>query len=202
VAVLTFYTLTNTFILGLRASPEAVAYFSAAHRVIVAFRTLVGPIATSIYPHITHKATVSETEAVAFVRRYRYIVAAPFFALSLGLYAAAPLIVALLFGPKYQESIHLMRIMVLSPFLLMLANFYTAFYMLPFGYEKQWRNMIVAAAALNFAVLAPLLLTVRATTAVAITTTVVDVFNLVISWWFFSAKSHFAGARDPVPHRR
>ena len=62
-AALSLTTSTNMFILGWIATKEEVAYFGQAQRIIVALRGLVAPMSMAIYPHISHKASVSKKAA-------------------------------------------------------------------------------------------------------------------------------------------
>ncbi len=194
---------TNIFILGQIASSTAeVAYYTNATRLIVAMRMLVNPVVTALYPHISHLASKSTGGAIAFLRKYSLLMALPFLVMSIVTFAFAPLIVHKLFGTKfdYTPSIMLLRILSPQPFLLALSHSYATYYMLAFGFEKQWSRIILQATVLNFAILGVLIwgLHIRPITAMSIVATVLDFFVLGSSYYFFrvnTAKSH----PEPVP---
>jgi PST family polysaccharide transporter len=146
---------------------------------------LVTPIVTALYPHISHMAVASGQNAVAFLRKYALILAAPFFAGSLILFVGAPLIIHIVYSAKYDPSILLLRIMAFSPFLLVFQMMYSTFYMLAFGYEKEWSRIIMQSTVLNFVVLIPLIFSIWPPAAVSITGMVVDIFAAAATYRFF-----------------
>ncbi len=189
---------TNVFILGQIASSTAeVAYYTNATRLIVAMRMLVNPVVTALYPHISHLAAKSSGGAIAFLRKYSLLMALPFLLMSIVTFAFAPFIVHKLFGTKfdYTPSILLLRILSFQPFLLALSHSYATYYMLAFGFEKQWSRIILQSTVLNFGLLGILIwvLHVRPITAMSIVGTVLDCFILGSSYYFFrtnTAKTH------------
>ncbi len=184
-AALTLSSSTNIFILGLRSGPKDVAYYVAPYRLVVSVRMLVSPVVTALYPHISQMAFSSRENAIAFLRKYALILAAPFFLASVMLFAGASPIIRIVCGPKYIPAIALMRIMAFSPFLLALQHAYSTFYMLAFGYEKEWSRVVLQAAALNFIVLLPLIYLIWPPTALSITSIVLDVFTVGATYAFY-----------------
>jgi PST family polysaccharide transporter len=189
---------TNVFILGqITSSTAEVAYYTNANRLIVAMRMLVTPVVTAFYPHISHMAAKSSGGAIAFLRKYSLLLALPFLLMSVVTCVFAPFIVHKLFGTKfdYTPSILLLRILAFQPFLLALSHSYATYYMLAFGFEKQWSRIILQTTALNFALLGGFiwLLHVRPITAMSMVGTLLDCFVLASSYYFFrrnTAKSH------------
>ena len=184
-AALTLTTSTNIFILGLRSGPVDVAYYTAAYRLIVAIRALVAPAVTALYPHISRMASKSHENAIAFLRKYALLLAAPFFVASVIMLAGASPITLILYGPKYVPTIPLLRILAFSPFLLAFQTIYSTFYMLAFGHEKEWSRVILQSSVLNFLLLVPLLYTIRPTTAVAVTGLMLDLFVAIVTYRFY-----------------
>jgi PST family polysaccharide transporter len=184
-AAMTLSSVTNTFILGLKSGPTDVAYYSAASRLIVAIRMLVSPLVTALYPHLSHMAVASRDEAVQFLRKYALTMASPFFAASLILFLGASPIIHILYGAKYHPAVLLLRIMSFSAFLLALQHMYSTFYMLAFGYEKEWSRVILQTAVLNFAILIPLIYLIWPPAAVSITGVVLDLFVAAVTYLFY-----------------
>lgn len=186
----TTYTSTNLVLLGLVAPPATLAYFFNAFRVTVAIRSLVSPLVTAVYPHISYIANRSGRDAARFLRRYALLLSAPFFLVSLGLFIFAPLLVRIVFGPKYAYTAVLLRIMAPGPFVFALSHCYSTYFMLAFGYHKQWSRLILQTAIVNFAALGPLLLLMSPPAAFAMAGVTVDVFAFSMSYFFYRKHVH------------
>jgi PST family polysaccharide transporter len=184
-AAMTLSSSTNVFLLGLKSGPTDVAYYSAAYRLIVAIRMLVSPLVTAIYPHISHMAVASREDAVTFLRKYGLVMAAPFLAASVILFLGASPIIHLLYSAKYDPAVPLLRIMAFGAFLLAVQHVYSTFYMLAFGYEKEWSRVILQTAVLNFAILIPLIYLIWPPIAVSITSIALDLFVAGVTYLFF-----------------
>ncbi len=181
---------TNIFLLELRAGATDVAYYMASYRIVVALRALVDPVKTAIYPHISHMASRSKQDAIQFLRKYGLLLASPFLLASLFLLAFAPLIIRLLYGVKYAPAVSVMRLLAFSPFLLALQHNYSTFFMLAFGYEKQWSRIILFMTALNFAILIPSLYLTWPPVAVAQAGLICDVVVTIITYQFYRSHSN------------
>jgi PST family polysaccharide transporter len=184
-AAMTLYGSTNVFLLGLFSNNTEVGHFSGAWRVIVALRMLVAPLVTAIYPHISRVAANSQADGVRFLRRWAMVLSAPFFAGGVVLFVTAPWLVPLLLGPKYHASIRLIQIMAFSPCLCSIANCYATYYMLAFGYDKQWSKIVMGGILVNLAVLLPLFALTEPAQAVAWTSTVLDIYVAAAAYWFY-----------------
>ena len=175
---------TNVFLLNMRSGPADVAYYSAAYRLIVALRMLVSPVVTAIYPHISHMAFSSRSNAVAFLKKYSLVLAGPFLAAGIVLILTAPLIIRF-YGQKYLPAAVLLQVLAMSPFLLALQNSYSTFFMLGFGYEKEYSRIVLRATLLNFLLVVPLLFLVWPPLAVCITGISVEIFMTLASYLFY-----------------
>jgi O-antigen/teichoic acid export membrane protein len=98
--------------------------------------------------------------------------------------------VKILFGAKYAYTAVLLRIMAPGPFLFALSHCYSTYFMLAFGYQKQWSRLILWTAIVNFAVLGPFLLLVSAPAAFALTGVAVDAFAFAMSYLFYRRHVH------------
>lgn len=185
VAALSIASVTDVFILGLKATATDVAYYIAVYRIIWAARLLIQPVVTAVYPYISHMAVNSRDNAVAFLKKYTLVLAAPFFFGSIILFVAAPVFIPLFYSAKYAPAVVLMQIMAFTPFLFALQHCYSTFYMLAFGYEKQWSRVILITTALNFAMLIPLLYTIWPPEALAITNLCMNALVAAIEYVFY-----------------
>lgn len=190
-AAFTLSSSTSIFLLGLRSGPADVAYYIAAYRLVVAIRALVDPVKTAIYPHISHMAANSKQDAVAFLKRYSLVLASPFLAVSLVLLAGAPLIVRLLYSPKYAPTVLLLQIQAMSPFLLAFQHNYSTFFMLAFGYDKAFSRLVLQMTVLNFVILIPGIYLLWPPLAVSITGLILDSFMAVMTYLFYRKHSAF-----------
>ncbi len=188
-AAFTLSSSTSIFLLGLRSGPADVAYYIAAYRLVVAIRALVDPVKTAIYPHISHMAATSKQDAVAFLRKYSLLLASPFLAVSLTLLAFAPLIVKILYSPKYAPTVLLLQIQAMSPFLLAFQHNYSTFFMLAFGYDKAFSRLVLQMTVLNFIILIPSIYLMWPPLAVSITGLILDTFMAVMTYLFYRKHS-------------
>jgi PST family polysaccharide transporter len=186
----TTYTSTNLVLLGLMAPASTLALYFNAFRVTVAIRSLVSPIVTAVYPHVSQVAHRSGKEGARFLRRYAILLSLPFLLVSLGLFIGAPFLVKIVFGPKYAYTAVLLRIMSPGPVLYALSHCYSTYFMLAFGYQKQWSRLILATAIANFALLGPFLLLMSAPVAFALTGVALDAFALAMSYSFYRRHVH------------
>ena len=196
-AAFTLSSSTSIFLLGLRSGPADVAYYIAAYRLVVAIRALVDPVKTAIYPHISHMAATSRQDAVAFLRKYSLLLASPFLAVSLVLLAFAPLIIKILYSPKYAPSVLLLQIQAMSPFLLAFQHNYSTFFMLAFGFDKAFSRLVLQMTVLNFLILIPCIYLMWPPLAVSITGLILDTFMAVMTYLFYRKHSTFV--LKPVP---
>ncbi|MGA8029520.1 MAG: flippase [Bryobacteraceae bacterium] len=196
-AAMTLSSSTNVFILGLRSGPVDVAYYSAAYRLTVVIRMLVSPVVTALYPHISHMAVKSRENAIEFLRKYALLLSAPFLAASIVLLIGASPIIRILYGAKYAPAIPLLQILAFSPFLLAFQHAYSTFYMLAFGYQREWSRIIFVTAGLNFLVLIPLIYAIWPPYAVAITCVALDTFVAALTYGFYR-KTALVSPPSPV----
>lgn len=184
-AAITLYTSSNTFILYLVATPASVGFYIAAQRIIMAAKSLFTPLSTAIFPHISHLASSSREDAVVFIRKNLKRLTLPFLLMSVCLIVGAPIVIPIVFGPKYGEAIRLLQVMGPIPYVVALGTSFATYFMLGLGYRREWSRMIMQAGAINFVLLLPLLYLLAPALAVAVTGTLVEVFVLARSYVFY-----------------
>ncbi len=184
-AAMTVYTRSNTFILGLIASEAAVGAFSAAQRPIDAAKSMVFPLSTAIFPHVSRMGRDSREAVIRFIRKYAPLIVAPFAFVSLIFIAGAPFAVRLLYTHRYDSSIPLMQIMGALPLILALTAPFGVYFMLGLGYNAEWSRIAMSAGAFNFIALVPLLFFTRPEVAISITSVLVEAFVLLRTYLFY-----------------
>lgn len=197
-ASLTAMNSSNTVILGMITTPDQVGFLSAASRLITAARALTNPITTAVYPHMSRLAAQDRVEAVRVLRKQLLWTAAPFLVITIGMALFSPLAVRILYGKAYAETGVLLRIMSLTPFIHAVSMCFGTYYMLAFGYEKQWSKIITSMVVLNFVVLGVLLLVIRPVRAVALTTMLMDVYSAATCMLFFKRTAPVPGVADQL----
>jgi len=191
-------TSSNIVILRAMTTDEQVGLFAVASRLIIAARALTNPIATAVYPHMSKLAAQSPSKALQFLRRQLLWTAAPFLGITLGMLFFGPLAVRILSGPAYQESGVLLQIMSMTPFIHAVSMCFGTYYMLAFGYEKAWSKIIIGMMLLNFLVLGATLLVLRPARAVALTTSLMDLYAAGSCILFYLRTSGKLEAVPPV----
>jgi PST family polysaccharide transporter len=147
--MISLYTTSTTFILGIFANNIAVGYFAAADKIIQAVKGLYQPVSQAIYPLIGKKIHEDKQAGLAFIHKTTWVVGVGMLIISALLFLLAEPIVNQLLGKQYQNSIILLKIMAFLPFLITLSNIYGIQTMLNLGYKQAFSRILVAAAILG-----------------------------------------------------
>lgn len=185
------YTL-NVVLLGAKGYTREIGFFNAAFRICSVPRGLIAPLSTSLYSHLSYKASSEET-SIQFVKKNRNLLSLPFLAMSLGMMAVGPWLIPIVLGRKYQPAIPAFEILALGVFVLALSHVYSTYYMLPCGHDKAWARIVLIALALNTLLLWPLLWVTSASVALSLTLTSVDATATAGYWMFFRKRVRALG---------
>lgn len=143
------YTISNTFILGLLTNNTIVGYYSAAEKIIRAVQGLLSPISQSVYPYISRLVSESRERGLKFIRKVTFLIGGVSFILSLTIFIFADLIVKILLGSQYIDSIIILKILSFLPFIIALSNMFGIQTMLTFNYKKAFSNILICAGIIN-----------------------------------------------------
>jgi PST family polysaccharide transporter len=146
---ISLYTTFNTFILGLLTNSVIVGYYSAAEKIIKALQGLLTPISQTVYPHINKLVKESKEKGLKFIQKLTFLTGGFSFLLSLSIFIFADLIVKLLLGSKYVESISVLRVLAFLPFIIALSNIFGIQTMLTFNYKRAFSNILISASVIN-----------------------------------------------------
>lgn len=146
---ISLYTTSNTFILGLFTNNTIVGYYSAAEKLIRVFQSLLTPVSQTVYPHISKLAKESKETAIRFIKKLTVIVGSSSFVISTIIFVFASLIVKIILGDQYFESIKILRIFALLPFIIGLSNVFGIQTMLPLNYKNAFSNILISASLIN-----------------------------------------------------
>lgn len=149
------YTASNIVFLGLMTNNTVVGYFSGAKKIIDNITQLFSPVSQAIYPYVSKKVTESRESAIVFLKKITRLFGGSTFVLSVFILIFAPLIVRVLLGDGYEDSIVLLRVMAFLPFLIALSNVFGIQTMLTFGLHKEFSRVLISAAVLNTCLVIP-----------------------------------------------
>jgi PST family polysaccharide transporter len=190
------YSSSNTFLLGLVDTAQAVGLYSVAKKLTDATKSLVSPISAALFPRLSYLASKSARNLDVYIRRNLLAMTFPFIAITAVLMVAAPAAIHLFSGGGFAESVIILRIMAPIPCIASFAVAYSTYFMLGLGYQRECSRIIIQASAFNFVLLAPLLILFSPPVAFAITGTLVELFVLVRAYWFY--RKHRTGEEDAI----
>ena len=140
---ISLYTTSNRFILGLLVSSATLGYYAVAEDITRALQGIVSPISQAIYPYFSRIQKDDRERAKYELRKMLIFMGVLTFGLSVALVFLAPLIVGILAGPSYGESIPLLQILVFIIFAVGVNNILGTQGLLSFGYKKDFTRMVL-----------------------------------------------------------
>jgi PST family polysaccharide transporter len=177
------YASTNIVLLALISGNVAAGYFAAGDKLIRAALGMLSPLKTAAYPRVSYLMHHARDDAFAFLRRMLALQGSAVAVISVTVFVVAPYVVHLLYGPKFEPTVDVLRWMAFVPLMNGLTDIFGVQTMLPLGMKAQFSRVLLGSAALNFSLLAVLahlfaeqgaaatVLIVQATVAVAMATT-------------------------------
>ena len=151
------YTASNIVFLGLMTNNTVIGYFSGAKKIIDNITQLFSPVSQAIYPYVSKRVTESRESAIVFLKKITRLFGGSTFVLSVFILIFAPLIVRVLLGAGYEDSIVLLRIMAFLPFLIALSNVFGIQTMLTFGMQREFSRVLISASIFNTCLVIPLI---------------------------------------------
>lgn len=151
------YTGSNTAFLGMMTNSTIVGYFSCAQKIVSAIRQGLTPFTQAIYPHISKLIEADKNQALTFIRKIMKFYCGGNLLISIVLLIFANPIIHLLMGNNYDESINMLRILALLPFIISLSQIFGVQTMLPYGMNKEFSRIIIASAIVNTVLVFPLI---------------------------------------------
>jgi len=104
------YRKSNVFILGLVATKEAVGFYSAGEKIIVALQAVFNPIVQAFYPFIARKRKESVRNALRHIKQLLIVVGSGTAILAILFIFFAPQIATLLLGNSFGKTVIVLRV--------------------------------------------------------------------------------------------
>ena len=146
---ISIYTTSVPFILGLVTSNTIVGYFSAAEKIIQAFKNMLAPVMQAFYPFVSKRAAASKEEGMKIIRSIAGYVAVFTAIIGLFVFLSSEWLVGLLLGEGFERSVILLRIMSLLPFFVGMSNVFGILTMLPFNRTGSFSKILILGSVVS-----------------------------------------------------
>lgn len=150
------YRSSNPVFLGIIMSPDVVAYYSVAEKIVKAVQELLKPISQATYPRVMELACKSRDETVRFLRRLFLFVGIGTLINSIAIVALSSVLVELLMGKTPNNAVILIDIMAFIPFVGGLNMVLGMQAMFAFDHGREFSKRVVAAGILGLSMFFPL----------------------------------------------
>ena len=147
-----FYSTANMTLLGIYAADDVIGYFSGAQRLVQALNmVVVMPVSMAVYPEISRRFAESKVQGVQFLKQVLLWAGGASAIVSLVAFAAAPLIIRIMYGAGFEPSVALLRWLSPIPFLVMVATLLTVQGMYGLGLQRwaPWVGLILAVSCVG-----------------------------------------------------
>lgn len=143
----------NPFFLGLLVDYSNVGIFSAGYKVIQIFILIISLITTTVFPHIVklikESNNIMETNIIKFIKKVLLLIII-IGVLSLGfLFISADFIVKILFGPTYEGTVAVIRILSFAPLLIGIGHTFTLQILVPLEFDSLTAKIYGSSAIVN-----------------------------------------------------
>lgn len=123
--VITLYTTTSILILGIFCSNKDVGLYSAALKIVdIAKAFVIMPITHLIFPIISEKISLNESEGINYVKKLMPLFIYSALVVLVGMIIFGPVLLLILYGSEFYEAI---SIIIILSFTLVLILFSTVF---------------------------------------------------------------------------
>lgn len=120
------YTLVGMTILGYYASDYKVGIYSGAYRIIMAVMAITSlPINVGLFPVMSRLFNESVEEGARYLKKMLKVVSALGIVIAFIIFVIAPFAVHILLGNSFNDSIPLLRLFSVLPFLVIIASMLT-----------------------------------------------------------------------------
>ncbi|EKF86368.1 flippase [Methanobacterium formicicum] len=166
------YLTSTRFILGLFVSDAVLGYYTVAETLTSAFKGLISPISQAIYPYISRLQSENPIKAKKDLKKILIVMGTLTFILSIVVALCAPILIKLLAGENYAQSIPILQILIFTVFAVGINNVLGIQGLVAFGYKEKFSKIIVFAGIFNVIILVGLIILLGSIgAAIAVVTT-------------------------------
>jgi PST family polysaccharide transporter len=144
------YTSMAVVLLGLVASPLAVAWFAGAEKIAKAAVAITGPVSQTFYPRLSH---LIATDRHGDARNTAFVAMRLMISIGAGvgllLFFGAPLLVRIVLGAGFEGSVLVLRVLALLPPLAAMSGAFGAQWMLAWRLDQELSRIILTAGVLT-----------------------------------------------------
>ncbi|HOX10156.1 MAG TPA: polysaccharide biosynthesis C-terminal domain-containing protein, partial [Candidatus Omnitrophota bacterium] len=154
---LAVYVQTNTILLNIFKGDEATGIYAAGFRFVSVSGVIAVSMTQAVFPHLTSIASGKDAarlrNAIARARKYLFWTG---LAVSAGIFALAPYLIGLVYGPKFNGAVWPLYIMAFTPVFLFL-NTGNNYFLYTLNRERSYLKILIVvlvfAVALNLVLL-------------------------------------------------
>lgn len=122
----TLYTAAGLTMLGFFVSDSQIGIYSGAYRIIMAVLMITSiPISIALFPTMSRKFNESLDEGLRFYKKSILIAGSFALLCSVGIFIFSELLVTILLGDGFEDSVIILRIFSALPFLVIIASMFT-----------------------------------------------------------------------------
>lgn len=150
----TIYSNTNALVIGLVGGDVMVGLFIGAEKFLRAALGILGPLHAAIYPRVSATAASAKNSTVEALRTLLKWEGLASFAVSVAMALSAEYIVLIFLGKKFTGSIEILRAMSPVFFFTAVSSIFGTLTLLPFGEQRAYTRVLLAAAVIHVVSLA------------------------------------------------
>ena len=178
-AAITFYTTSNTVILGAVAGVREVGMFTGADKLRTAAQGLLNPLSMAVFPRANAVMAQSQEKGMALLRNVLWIQGSVGVLISLALWVVAEWLLPMILGAGYEDARLVLRWLAIIPTMIALNNVFGMQVMLALGRQRAFTRILVTSSMLNMLLVFPLASWYGAA-GVAATMALVEVFVTLV----------------------
>lgn len=145
----TLYTTAVITILGFFSTNTIVGYYSVADKIIQIIRGMLTPLSQALFPFLVKKSQDDKSKVLQINKKLLRYGCMIFLPMCIVLYIFAPQILFLIFNKENKETVLILRIFSLIPFLIFLATVFALFTMIVFNKNRAYSRIIISAGLIN-----------------------------------------------------
>ncbi|MDH6242419.1 flippase [Mycobacterium sp. OTB74] len=143
------YSTSNAIILGIVRDTYQVGLFNAADKIRNASILPINSISSVFYPRVSRLMVENRRQAVRMIVNLTFGLGACMGCVSLFLFFGAPMIVQIVMGHDFRESVPVLRVLAVVPLLVGITTVLGTIAMLNLNMKKQYSWMVVSGGLVN-----------------------------------------------------